>query len=190
VAAPSLIEVVFVLGVAATLASGAVLLGRTTIASMRSLAAGRFVVALLHDARTRAIERGADTALRVRRDPSGFLLAVYEDGNRNGVLSTDVASGVDPQIGPSLRLPDRFHGVDFGVLPGIPGPDGSAPPGTDPVRLGVADSATFSPTGSASSGSLYLKGSDGSQYVVRLYGETGRLRLLKFHPGTRRWLPL
>lgn len=189
-AAFSLIEVLFVLGVAATLVSAAALQGRAAVANMRSAAAGRYVMALLQDVRTRAIERGVDTSLRVRRDASGFALVVYEDGNRNGVLSADIASGVDAQIGPAIRVPERFPGNDFGALPGLPGAEGSAAPGNDPIRLGAADGVTFSPSGSTSTGSLYLRSAGSNQYVIRIYGETGRLRLLKFHAGTQRWLPL
>ena len=188
-AAFSLIEVLFVLGTAATLMSAAALQGRAAIANMRSIAAGRFVVSVLQDARTRAITRGVDTALRVRRDATSFSLVVYEDGNRNGVLSADIVSGADTQVGPVMRVPERFPGVDFGALPGLPGVEGSVSPGTDPIRLGAADGVTFSPSGSAGTGSLYLRGADGNQYVIRIYGETGRLRLLKFHAGIQRWLP-
>lgn len=189
-AAYSIVELLFVLGLAATLASMAALQGRAAVHQMRAAAAGRFVVALLQDVRTRAIERGCDAALRVRRDASGFALIVYEDGNRNGVLSTDIATGVDAQIGPVVRVPERFPGVDFGALSGLPGADGSAAPGNDPVRLGTADGVTFTPSGSTSTGSLYLRGPGDAQYAIRIFGETGRVRLLKFHAGSRRWLPL
>ena len=189
-AAFSVVELLFVLGLAATLASMAALQGRAAVQQMRTAAAGRFVLSLLQDVRTRAIERGCDTALRVRRDASGFTLAVYEDGNRNGVLSADIASGVDAQIGPVVRLPQQFPGVDFGALPGLPGAEGSAAPGSDPVRLGAVDGVTFTSAGSTSTGSLYLLGPGDAQYAVRIFGETGRVRLLKFHAGTRRWLPL
>lgn len=189
-AAPSLVEVLFVLGLASTLASTAVLQGRAAVHQMRTASAGRYVLGLLQDVRTRAIERGCDTAIRVRRDPAGYVLVVYEDGNRNGVLSADIASGVDMQIGPVTRISERFPGVDFGVLPGLPGADGSSAPGSDPVRLGAADGVTFSASGTTSPGSLYLRGPDDAQYAVRIFGETGRLRLLRFHPQGQRWLSL
>lgn len=189
-AAFSVVEVLFVIGLVATVASTAALEGRAAVTHMRTASAGRFLLALLQDVRTRAIERGCDTALRVRRDDSGYSLLLYEDGNRNGVLSADIASGVDAQVGPRVRLPERFPGVDFGAEPGLPGVDGSPAPGNDPVRLGTSDGVTFSPSGTTSTGSLYVRGPGGLQYVVRIFGETGRVRVLKFHSATRRWLPL
>jgi len=110
-----------------------------------------------------------------------------EDGNRNGVLARDVMDGVDTAIGPAEHLVDQFPGVDFGAIGGIPGAEGSTAPGSDPIRLGVADSVTFTATGTATSGSLYVRGQRSIQYVVRIYGETGRTRILRYNPRTRTW---
>ena len=84
-------------------------------------------------------------------------------------------------------MPDQFTGVDFGTLPGVPGAEGSAAPGSDPIRLGSSDGVTFTPTGTATSGSLYLLGRGGVQLVVRIYGETGRTRILKYYSATGQW---
>jgi hypothetical protein len=85
---------------------------------------------------------------------------------------------------------DQFPGVDFGALPGLPGADASAPPGSDPIRLGASDRVTFTPTGTATPGSLYVRGPGNAQYVVRILGETGRTRVLKFSAGSGTWHPL
>jgi len=114
-------------------------------------------------------------------------VSVVEDGNRNGVLAADILDGTDTAVGPPEHLIDQFPGVDFGAISGIPGAEGSTAPGSDPVRLGAADSVTFTPIGTATSGSLYLRGEPGIQYVLRTYGETGRTRILRFNPRTRTW---
>jgi type II secretory pathway pseudopilin PulG len=189
VAAFSLIELVFVLGVAATLAAGAIPALLTGLDDVRSKGAARYVAARLQHTRVRALATSRDTALRITRDTSGFVVAAYEDGNRNGVLSADITSGTDRRVGPIERVPDQFPGVEFGALPGIPGADGSAPPGDDPIRLGSSDRVTFTPLGTATPGSLYLHGRR-SQFVVRIMGETGRTRILRYNAASQSWLPL
>lgn len=188
-AAFSLIELVFVLGVAATLAAGAVPALLSGVDEVRTAGAARYIAARLQQTRVRAVARTVDTALRVTRDSSGFLITTYEDGNRNGILSADITSGVDRRVGPPERVPEQFPGVEFGALPGIPGADGSVAPGNDPVRLGASDRVTFTPLGTATPGSLYIRGRR-AQFVVRIFGETGRTRILKYHERTRSWLPL
>jgi hypothetical protein len=185
-----MIDLMAALGVAATVSSTAVAGLASSVDDFRAAGAARFVAARLQQARSRAVLRTSDTALRIVRDTAGYRIATYDDGNRNGVLSKDIQSGVDPVVGPAERLIDQFPGVDFGVLPGIPGPEGSTAPGIDPIRLGSSDSVTFTSLGTATAGSLYLKGRRTTQYVVRIYGETGRTRILKFNVRTGTWLPL
>ncbi len=183
------IELVFAAGLAATMGAVAVPQLLTSLAEFRARGATRVVTAQLQQARVRAIARSRDTALRVTHDVKGYAMTTFEDGNGNGVRSADIQSGVDLAIGRPARLGEQFAGVDFGALPGIPGADGSAAPGSDPIRLGSADSVTFTPLGTATAGSLYIR-SGSVQYVVRIYGETGRTRMLKFVVRSRSWVPL
>jgi type II secretory pathway pseudopilin PulG len=187
VAAFSLIELMFVLGVAATLAAAALPQVAASVDEFRAGGAARYVAARLQQARVRAITRNRDTALRITRDARGYVVSVVEDGNRNGVLTRDVVDGVDTPVGPPEHLADQFPGVDFGAISGIPGAEGSAAPGSDPIRLGAADSVTFTATGTATSGSVYVLGQRSTQYVVRIYGETGRTRILRYNPRTHTW---
>jgi type II secretory pathway pseudopilin PulG len=187
VAAFSLIELMFALGVAATIASAGLAQVSGSLNEFRAAGAARYVAARLQQARVRAITRSRDTAVRISLDSRGYSITVYEDGNRNGVLSRDIQDGIDTRVGPEERLAVQFPGVDFGALASIPGAEGSTAPGTDPIRLGTSDSVTFTPIGTATAGSLYLKGGRASQYVVRIYGETGRIRILKYIVRTRLW---
>ncbi len=128
-------------------------------------------------------------ASRVCRSGYGFQLHV--DGNRNGVLSADILAGVDQPIDAFEQLHDRFAGVEFGALLALPSVDPTGtPPGTDPIRVGASDIATFTPLGTSTSGSLYILGRNGTQLVVRIYGQTGRTRVLRFQPGSAQWMPL
>jgi hypothetical protein len=177
----------FALGDAATLATASVPRFMSSVDEFRAAGAAHYVAARLQQARVRAITRNCDTALRITRDSRGYVVSIVEDGNQNGVLSRDILDGVDRAVGPPEHLGDQFPGVDFGALPGIPGAEGSTAPGTDPIRLGAADSVTFTPVGTATSGSLYVRGRGNAQYVVRIYGETGRTRILKYGARTRTW---
>ena len=190
-AALSLIEIVFVLGVAATLGEVAIPETLSALDDMRAAGAARYVSTRLQRMRMEAITRNSAAALRFTPVAGQYSVAGYVDGNRNGVLSTDIQSGTDRAIQPAERLGDQFPGVEFGAVPGLPAVDpSSAPPGTDPIRLGSSDMATFTPEGTATPGSLYIRGQRNTQYVVRIFGETGKTRVLKFNAGSGQWIPL
>ena len=122
------------------------------------------------------------------RKPVGEIRALTTG---DGVRTKEITSGVDRPAGAEEGLPVHFSGVDFGALPGLPPVDsGSAPPGDDPVRLGSSNLASFSASGTATSGSLYIRGRRNAQYVVRIYGDTGKVRVLKFDQPTKKWKPL
>jgi type II secretory pathway pseudopilin PulG len=190
VAAFSFIEVMFVLGTAATVSAVAVPEMLAMIDDSRTAAAARYISTRLQRTRMEAVSRNASAALRFTRLPDHYEFAGYVDGNRNGVLSRDIQSGVDPLFQPVDRLGDHFSGVDFGAVADLPAVDPASPaPGDDPVRLGSSDMVTFTPTGTATAGSLYILGRRGTQYVVRVYGETGKTRILKFNVGNGQWIP-
>jgi len=87
-------------------------------------------------------------------------------------------------------LPDQFTGVEFGAMPGLPPVDpGGTPPGADPIRLGAGSVASFSAMGTSSSGTVYIRGRRDAQYAVRIFGETGKTRIVKFERGTGQWRP-
>jgi hypothetical protein len=50
--------------------------------------------------------------------------------------------------------------------------------------------ASFSATGTSSSGTVYLRSPKGAQYAVRISGVTGRTRLLKYDTGSRAWIEM
>jgi len=185
----SLIEILFVLSTFTTLAGITVPPILHAIDGYRAAAAARYVSAVLQRARMEAVRRSADVAVRVTEASGQYSFAMYVDGNANGVLARDIASGVDRPLGSADRLGDHFAGVEFGSDGTVPGVDGSAAPGTDPIRLGTSNEATFTPRGSSSSGSLYVR-SRTRQYVVRIYGDTGKTRVLRFDPRDRTWRPI
>lgn len=189
-AAFSLIEMLFVLGLAATLGAVAIPETLTAIDEARASGAARYVAAQLQRIRMEAIARNASTALKITPSGSDYTLTAYVDGNRNGVLSRDIRSGVDRAVSADEKVGDRFPGVTFGAVPGLPPVEPSGtPPGSDPIRLGSSDLAVFTPMGTSTSGSLYVLGRGGVQLVVRIYGDTGKTRVLRFNARTRQWMP-
>jgi type II secretory pathway pseudopilin PulG len=191
VAAFSLIELVFAVGLAATIGAAAVPQLLTSLDDIRAAAAARYLAGRLQLAKMEAVGRGRSVALRFVRSGGSFSFAAYADGNRDGVRSHDIQEGIDWLLQGSERLPDRFAGVDFGALTGLPqaDPSGTAP-GADPIRLGSSDMVSFSPLGTSTTGTLYLKGRRDAQYAVRVFGETGKARTLKFNRRSGEWKPL
>jgi type II secretory pathway pseudopilin PulG len=184
----SFIEITFVAGVVATAAAAATPRLLTAVDDFNTLGAARYISSTLQQARMEAVLRHNDVGVRFTASQSTYTYAAYADGNANGIRSRDISSGVDREVRRPERLMERFPSVDFGTLPGLPAVDSSSSvPGSDPIKLGSADMATFSNAGTSSSGSLYIRGRRNIQYVIRLYGETGRTRILRFDPGSRQW---
>lgn len=184
----SLVELIFALGVAATVCGIAVATVAGAVSDARANAAARSLAARLQRARLEAVLRNRHVGLRVTHTSVSDLLTAYEDGDDDGVLSADIVSGIDRPFDAPFALRDQFPGVTFGALPALPAADpASTPPGSDPVRLGVSDTAVFTPHGTATAGTLYLLGTGGQQYAVRIFGETGRTRVLRFNAATWTW---
>jgi type II secretory pathway pseudopilin PulG len=186
----SLIELVFVMGLAATLSAIAVPQSLSALDDTRAAGAARYIAARLQRARTEAIARSTTVGVKFTLAGSHYSYAMYADGNGNGIRTADIATGVDGQLLAAERLVDQFTSVDFGTLPGLPAVDaGGAPPGSDPVHLGASNIASFTPQATATAGSIYIRGAR-AQYVVRIYNDTARTRILKFDAVTNRWRPL
>jgi hypothetical protein len=150
-----------------------------TINASRAIAATRYVSGRLQLARTLAVQRSAAVAIRFETDGRGVRFSVYQDGNHNGVRTRDIDVNIDREIEQPVRLSELFPGADFGLT--LDQQNGN------PIQLGGADLLTFTPIGTSTSGSLYLKGRDGSQYAVRVLGATGRTRLQRYDERKRKW---
>ncbi len=187
----SLVELAIVMAIGATLLGAAVPGYLAGIDDYRASSAARHLSGRFQRARMEAVMRSATVAVQFTQSSSGYSYAVYVDGNRNGVLSRDIQRGVDAPIGAVERLPEQFSGVEFGAIPGLPPVDtGGTPPGADPIRLGSGSLASFTAMGTASTGTVYIRGRHDAQYAVRIFGETGKTRVMKFDPGTRQWRQL
>lgn len=161
-----------------------------TVNDIRAAGAARYVSTRLQRARMEAVVRSRYVAVVFTDDGSGYAFTPYVDGDGDGVLARDIQRDVDRPIGRPERLADQFAGVDFGTIPNLPAIDASSsPPGADPIRLGSGNSASFAPNGSSTSGTLYIRGRGNVQYAVRIFGDTGKTRILKFERGVAQWKP-
>ncbi len=185
----SLIELMVCLSLAAL----AFALGGPALLAARdeALAAGAadYVVTEFHGARMEALKRRASVAIRFEAAGDDFQMAVYVDGNGNGVRSTDIVRGEDSLIRAGSVLSEQFAGVRFGFEAGVPDVDGGdTSSNADPIRAGVSRMLSFSPTGTSSSGTVYLHGRGPRQLAVRVLGGTGRIRSLQYEFGARKWV--
>jgi hypothetical protein len=157
----------------------------------RVAGAARYLSSRLAESRMEAIKRSRRVAVRFADASAQYAFTVYEDGNGNGVLTSDIRRGVDRPIRGPERLSDNFRNVEFGVVAALPPIEpGDSPPGTDPIRLGSGNSVSFNALGQATSGTIYLAGRNRTQYAVRIFGASGKIRVYRYNWRGSTWTPL
>jgi hypothetical protein len=85
------------------------------------------------------------------------------------VLTREIDSGVDARLDDPVPLSALFPGV------AIVSDDGP--------RL-----FSFSPDGTATTGSVYLRSRDGSRFAIRVLGVTARVRTERYVVGREEWV--
>ena len=187
----SIVELILAIGVSLVLLGlGAAVL--TPIAAQaRATGAAHYVAAALRHERLAAVASGRSAGFRFERVDGEVVMQAVTDGNGNGLRSAEIDAGVDRRRGARSRLRDRFSGARFGIVTDVPAIDGGAglAAGADPIRLG-SPLLAFAPTGTATSGTLYIASGDGRMFAVRILGPTGRVRVFELDRGSRRWVGL
>lgn len=165
---------------------------RSTSALRLDLAA-RQVAGALHAARSYAISRSANVAVKFYTDEDGTVTyALYRDGDGDGVLSRDIEDGKDPRVWAPRRLDYLNQDIRVGI------PEGRPPrhPGNprkrldrldDPIKFNRSDLASFSPIGRVTPGSIYLTDNHANLVVVRTYHLTGKITILNYDAKTETW---
>jgi type II secretion system GspH-like protein len=181
----SLAETLVAIGILMTLAAIATPMLRAYSVEAQLLGAGREFEMRFWRARSIAVRSGVETAIRFERRPDGVFYSLYSDGNWNGVLSADIASGKDARIEGPIPLTSGAPDVRIAINPGTPAipPDRGDLSG-DPIRFGRSDILTFSPLGTATPGTFYLAGV-GAQAAVRVNPGSARVHLMTCRG--RRW---
>lgn len=183
----TLIELLFSMAIVGTLAAMAVPQGLRALDDFRTRAAARYLAGRIIDARFRSIKAWTTTGLRFEASTPDYRITSVEDGNGNGLRTSEIDCGVDRTVTDPERLDWHFAGVAFGILDEVPDADGLPARGSDGVRLGASKILSLNGDGTATSGTLYLHGRQRTQYAVRVLGVTGRVRVLKFDFVTGRW---
>jgi hypothetical protein len=114
---------------------------------------------------------------------------MYADGNRNGVRSADIDGGIDRPIRTAERVEQQCPGVTFALDDLARSVDGESPAEASAIQLGRSRMVSFSPFGTSSSGTVYLRGRGHRQFAVRVLGPTGRIRTLEYNFSTASWQP-
>jgi type II secretory pathway pseudopilin PulG len=175
----TLIDLLFAVTLAVILAGIAIPNVTAGLNRYRAWAAARYLAARMAMARSYAVTRSATVALRFIRGPSDVVFQMFVDDNHNGVRTLDIASHIDQPIGTAVRLSELFPGVVIGIGDGL---------GSDPLRIGTTNLVSFTPLGTATPGTIYVRGRNAPQLAVRITGPTGRTRVLRYSPRTREWI--
>lgn len=184
-------ELVVTIGLIGTATAAAVPRLQARLDDARVAGAARYLSSRLAESRMEAIKRSRRVAMRFEDVDAQYAFTVYEDGNGNGVLLSDIRRGVDRPVRGPERLSDNFRNVEFGALPALPPIEpGDSPPGVDPIRLGPGRSVSFNPLGQATSGTVYLSGRNRTQYAVRVFGASGKIRVYRYNWRAATWTPL
>lgn len=176
----TLLEILFALAALCILTSISVPNMLASVDRSRGAGAARYLASRMALARARAVGRSTMVALRFEEGPRGTSFSVIEDGNGDGVRTRDIDQRIDLVIEAPVLLADLFPGAAIGLAPGTPA--------TDAVALGGTTILSFSPNGTATSGSVYVTGRDRSQWVVRVLGVTARARVLRYERAINGWV--
>jgi hypothetical protein len=151
--------------------------------STRALA--QVVRSLVAESAARAVSGRAYVGIVFERGERGASARIVEDGDWDGVTHEDIARGTDRPLGSPIYLRE---GHAYLGLPDAVRTDPSGAPilDDDPVRFGRGDILSFSPTGTSTPGSLYLRDVSGKEaWAFRVAGLDGRIRCYRWWKG--RW---
>ena len=155
----------------------------------RTIVGAQYLAGQLQRARLASLTRARAVAVRLEMIGARAALQLFADGNGNGVLQRDIDRGIDQPLTPREFLDDRSRHVSLRINQPIVDVGGGTQldPGDDPLRIGNTSLLTFSPLGSATGGTLYVASPRGPQMAIRVFGATGRIRILTFDAHSRQW---
>lgn len=187
----ALIDIIVSTALCVVMAAIAVPVIGGTLDRERTIIGTQYLAAQLHRARLESLRRARAVAVRIEVINDRTELRLYEDGNGNGVLQRDIDRGIDVALTPPGWLDDQARDISLRINQDIRDVSGAATlsPGDDPLRIGNTALVAFSPHGSASSGTIYVAAPQGPQMAIRVFGATGRVRVLMFDARARLWHP-
>ena len=124
-------------------------------------------------------------------DRDGIFAIGAAGGTRQLVMPNASAAAISPD-GTTLaflRDEERADMVGTAAL-WISSPVGAPPrkyEGLGEMRF-IEGALSFSPDGTATTGSLYLRSRDGTRFAIRVLGVTARVRIERFVPARNDWV--
>jgi len=187
----ALIDIIVAVALSTVMAAIAVPVIGGTLDRERTIVGTQYLAGELMRARLDALKRGRSVALRIEIVDGRTQFQLFADGNGNGVLQRDIDRGIDPPLSIQQWLDDQARDIALRVNQEIADVAGAATlkAGDDPLRIGNTALLAFSPLGSATSGTLYVAAHRGPQMAIRVFGATGRVRVLMFDAQSRQWHP-
>jgi len=153
------------------------------------IAAGHEMRSLLRSVRSRAISRGRHAGVKFTRSGNNWTYSLYEDGNGNGISNSDITKGIDRRyFGPAVVMP-AFRTATISLLPKtIRDPDGDKLlPTAAALQFGTSTICSFSEQGSGTPGTIYISDGVDHLYAVRVFGASGKVRMLRYDNGQQKW---
>ena len=155
----------------------------------RTIIGTQYLAGQLQRARLESLKQARSVAVRLEIVDERLSLQLFADGNGNGVSQRDIDRAIDPPLTAPEYLDDRSRDVSLRINQRVVDVSGAGQldPGDDPLRIGNTALLAFSPLGGATSGTLYVAAHRGPQMAIRVFGGTGRVRVLMFDTQARRW---
>jgi Tfp pilus assembly protein FimT len=153
------------------------------------LAAAHEMRTLLRAVRSRAIAHDSNSGVKFVKTATNWTYTLYDDGNANGISNADIIKGIEKRyFGPAVVMPS-FRTASISLLPKtIRDPDGAKLLPSDPaLQFGNSTICSFSPQGGGTPGTIYISDGISNLYCVRVFGATGRLRMLRYDSGKQKW---
>ena len=185
----TLIDTIVAAAICSTISAAALPLIGGSLDRERTIIGARVLANQLQRARFEALKRARGVALRLALEGERTSLQLFMDGDGDGVRQADIDADVDTPLTPLEFLDQHSRGVSLRINQEIvdAGGTGVLNAGDDPLRIGNTPLLAFSPFGSATSGTLYVAGHRGPQLAIRVFGATGRVRLMTFDSQARQW---
>jgi type II secretory pathway pseudopilin PulG len=185
----SLVELLIVMALVAVTIGMTVPLTARSIDASRARQAAGFLAGEFRRARQQAVSRNTSVGVVFDITNARWTFRLCVDGNGNGIRRADIARDTDLCIEGPYDLTATFPGVTIAVDAALPSPDGGVGK-SDPVQFGNSNLASFSSSGTSTSGTVFVRSGGGEQYAVRVAGATGRIRLIHFDTGRAQWVDL
>lgn len=185
----TLIELAVAAALCSTMAAMAVPVIGGTLDRERTIIGTQALAGQLQRARLESLKRARAVGVRLEIAGTRTSLQLFMDGDGDGVRQADIDAGVDAALSPLEYLDHRSRGISLRINQPIVDAGGTSElqAGDDPLRIGNTALLVFSPHGSATSGTMYVAGDRGPQMAVRVFGATGRIRVLTYDARARQW---